>query len=191
MKRILGNKGFTLIELLVSMVVVIAISTIVGVILVSALRGATKTNTIAVVNQNGNYALDQMVQSIRYAQGFNGVVDGNGNLITDCTVGPGVQYSGVQIVGQDNGVTTYTCTKVGNVFDNIASQSAVSVNLLDTSASGIKLNSCYFTCSQTTSIDIPTIGIYFSLQQKNSNSAFAENFPSPVIFQTSVSLRNR
>lgn len=77
--------GFTLIELLVVMFVILTVGAVVSAILVSSLRGTSKTNTIDIVRRNGNSAISQMGKMIQYAQNFDGVSTDGVNYTADCS----------------------------------------------------------------------------------------------------------
>src|SRR3989344_583306 len=81
------SEGFTLIELLVVILVIFSVGILIASILVSALRGSNKTNTIDLVRRNGNSAITQMSRTIRYAQSFDGVsIDGTADSYTTSCV---------------------------------------------------------------------------------------------------------
>ena len=171
------QKGFTLIELLVVMVIILAVGTIIGVILFSALRGTNKTNTITVVRQNGNYAISQMVKTIRNAKSFDS---------TNCA--QGTQYQSVRVTSPTEGQIVFSCDA-----STISSTSnGTTSSLLDTITSvSLDANSCYFTCTQNSSTDTQTIGIHFSLSQyQASGSIVLPEKKAQIPFETSVSLRN-
>lgn len=175
MKRILNiQTGFTLLELLAAMVVLIAVGTIIGAILFASLRGATKTNTITNVRQNGNYAISQMTKMIRGAK----TLDLPDPCVSPPSPTPIPTYPSVTFTSFDGGQTIFSCDS-----DTISSNSA---SLLDTSV--VSLLSCSFTCSRTSFSDVPTIGINFTLIQSGI-SAFNEKKAS-IPFQTTVLLRN-
>ncbi len=173
--------GFTLIELMVVVSVLVIAGGIALGTLFSALRGATKSQSVTSVRQNGNSAISQMTKMLRDAKRFEGVsIDGT-NYVTSCAVSG---YKAIKITNFDNGITTFKCDT-----STISSNSA---SLLDTSS--VTLASCQFTCNQSSVIDTPHIGIIFSL----SNFAPTGMIPlfentasaSAVTFQTSVVLRN-
>lgn len=179
--------GFTLIELLAVMGVLIAIGTVMGGILFSALRGSTKTNTIVRVKQNGGYALNQMAKMIRDARRL----DAEQSCIAISPT-PIATSSSLTIVNFDGGQTTFICNDMTNGVSTIASQSGsdTPVSLLDTTAVG--LSACYFTCIQETAASFPVVSIFFSLTSGTANPSFTERLASSsaIPFQTSVILRN-
>lgn len=193
MIKIQNSLGYTLIELLVVIGVFVAVGSIIGTILVSTLRGTNKTNNISVVNQNGNYALSQIARTIRFARSFDGVsTDTISGYTTNCYQSA-VYYKNIRVKDFNGVQTTFSCEQqaVPVIVGIIATQSG-STNvtpLLDTTQVALSPNTCNFTCTQTNISDAPTIGISFTLTQK-STSNFVENTVQPILFQTSVVLRN-
>jgi type II secretory pathway pseudopilin PulG len=187
MKKFLKDKnGYTLVELLAVMVVLVAIGTIVSAIITSVLRGSNKANNIEQVRKNGGDALLQIVKSIKFAQSFNGVSTDGVTYTTNCvTSSPPPssppQYPYLKITSFDGGKTTISCTS--STPQTIASNSA---SLIDTQ--NVAVTSCYFTCSASDITQPPTIGVNFTLSQKNLGS-FGEDKAS-IPFQTSVTFRN-
>ncbi|MBI2430427.1 MAG: type II secretion system protein [Candidatus Levybacteria bacterium] len=169
------KKGFTLIELLVVMILLLTVGTIIGVILFTSLRGTNKTNTITVVRQNGNFAISQMVKTIRNAKRFEGVSDDGTNYTTDCLE----ESSGgfVKIITPQDDQVIFSCNNLSNLID----ESAVSV----------VGDSCYFICSQDGALSPPTIKINFTLSQyQQQGSTLLPEKTAIIPFETSVTLRN-
>ena len=186
------SKGFTLIELLVVIGILVFVGGMIGSILFSSLRGTNKTNTITIVRQNGEFAITQMAKMIRNARDFNGVSTDGSTLVTDCSkiVAPTPSPAYVSITSFDGGSTTFSCCG-SKITSSSASLSSVCTagnytELIDTNA--VTLNSCSFTCTQSTSFDSPTIGINFSLSAKGTNLPPEKTATIP--FQTSIMLRN-
>lgn len=177
------DSGYTLIELLIVMMVMIAVGVIVVNILVTALRGNCKAETQNNVRQNGNYTIAQITKMIQYAKVLNGISNDGSSYVTDCTVPVSGNY--LQITSFDGGITTFQCSTAVNCTDDptISSNSA---SLLNTAS--VCLKSCNFTCSQSSALSPVTIGINFTLSQKNENS-FAE-CRAEIPFETSVTMRN-
>lgn len=171
------NTGFTLIELLAVVFVFIAVSTLITSILVGALRGNNKTNTINTVQVNGDYAITQMAKSIRGATSLL-------SPFPCSTPSNPTTSSSLQLRFPDGNITTYSCLNNGNPV--ITSNSA---SLIDTTS--VSVSSCQFTCSQDTPTDYPIIGIQFSLQSASSSNFTEQKASSSAIqFQTAVVLRN-
>lgn len=178
------ERGFTIIEMLAGIVVFVAIGTVITAIMVSALRGNSKTNTINTVRQNGNSAITQMAKMIRDARSLN--------TPYPCTTPPASPYTSLTITSFDGGQTTFSCSS-----SVIASQSgAVSIPLIDSAVVTFPSPTpspaaCYFTCTQSSSSDYPTVGITFYLKQKNPGiPLFTEQTSTTIPFQTTVTLRN-
>ena len=80
MKKYLSSKkGFTLVEVLVVMVIVLVVGSIIIGVLFAAARKSNKASSLDVVKRNGNYAIEQMAKTIRYAAKFDGVSIANEN----------------------------------------------------------------------------------------------------------------
>lgn len=179
MNRIRKSKnGFTLIELLVVMMVLVTVGLIIATIIVSALRGSNKTNTVNTVRQNGDYAISQISKMLEFSQSFGGVSTDGVNYITTCS-SPNTLYNYIKTKSFDGGQTVFSCNTSAST---LSSNSASLINPDD-----VKLVSCSFTCSRNISVP-PTIGIDFTLTQK-SQSSFFENKAS-IEFKTSVIMRN-
>jgi type II secretory pathway pseudopilin PulG len=189
------KNGFTLIELLVSIVVMIAVGTIIAGIVSSSLRGTNKTNTIENIRQNGNYVLNQISKNIEYAQLLDGKNTGLSNddgetYDVNCkdslnpTPTPETAYDLISVQTSDNALIKYKCD-VSNPLVPVLTANGTS--LIDDSL--VSLRSCSFKCVQSKPTEIPMIKISFSLGSKNSNK-MVENSTPPVTFETSVILRN-
>lgn len=176
-----NSKGYTLIELLAVMIIMITVGVIVAAILVSSLRGSSKTNTIDTVRKNGNYTILQISKMLEFAQSFGGIYDSQTSTYkTDCA-NPSVHSSSIKIVSFDNQQTIFSCNMSANP-PTIASNSSTLINTNE-----VSLTSCYFTCSRNITVP-PTIGINLTLSQKASNTTFEKS--QTISFQTSVILRN-
>lgn len=187
------QRGFTLIELLSSIVVLVAVGTIISGIVASSLRGTNKANTIENIRQNGNYAINQVSKDIEYALPFDGKNTGLSNddgatYATSCQLFPSPTpfpvssgYSLIAVQSANNVVTKYKCTS----FPELSANGTALVDL-----TSVSLLSCAFTCIQSKATDTPIIKIKFSIGPKNSSSGFVENSSPPVVFETSVIMRN-
>ncbi len=181
------DRGYTLIELLAVIAIVVVVGVIVAGILISSLRGGSKSNVLDNVRQNGNHAITQMSKMIIYAQSFNGVSTNGGFYKTNCyqaippspspTPAP-IAYKYIKITSFDGGQTIFSCSG-----STIASNGASLIDISTTS-----LVSCYFSCTQTNFGQAPTIGINFTLSQ-NTSSNFAEK-QATIPFETSITIRN-
>jgi len=189
------SKGFTLVELLASVVVLVAVGSVIAGIISSSLRGANKTNTIENIRQNGNYALNQMSKDIKYAQPFDGKNTGLSNndgvtYDTSCifslnpTPTPSTPYSVITVKSANNIVTKYNCSG-STTLDSILT--ANEAPLIDTNS--VSLISCSLSCIQNKPTDIPIIKVSFSIGPKTANG-LVENSNPPIVFETSVVMRN-
>ena len=186
------NKGFTLIELLASIIVLIVVGSVITGIISSSLRGSNKANTIENIRQNGNYTLNQMSKDIEYALPFDGKNTGFSNSSTptaydtSClfalgpTPTPITPYTFITVESASNKITQYNCASSPPVL------TAGGIPLTD---STVSLLSCSFNCIQDKATDAPRIKIRFSIGPKNSNGLM-ENITTPIVFETSVTLRN-
>lgn len=188
------QSGFTLVELVVVMSVLVLIAGITGAVLSSTLNSANKSRAMTTVRQNGNVTLLQMTKTIQYAKKFKGVSNPGGIDITDCSVivGAGtptpmpMQYKTLKLESFDNCLNA-ACPPITYLCDDAASIiSSNSANLIDPSS--VAISDCYFTCIQQGASDNPTIGINFTLKQKDTFALF-ENIAS-VSFHTAVEMRN-
>jgi type II secretory pathway pseudopilin PulG len=191
--NIKSSKGFTLVELLTSIIVLVAIGSVVSGVIVSSLRGSNKTNNIESIRQAGNYALSQMSKDIEYAQSFDGKNTGLSNddgvtydtsckLALNPTPTPVTPYSLITVQSSSNIITKYTkyrCTP---------SELSADENALIASESGTLIG-CSLTCIQNNPMDAPIIKISFSIGSKNSNGLVESSNP-PIVFETSVTMRN-
>ena len=189
-KLFLNERGFTLIELLASIIVLVAVGSVITGIITSSLRGTNKTNTIENLRQNGNYALNQISKDTTYTQPFDGTNTGFSNdngvtYVTSCPFSSSqppapvtTTYSSVTVQSVSGIVTKYNCS--GSVL------TANGTDLVDTGS--ISLTNCSITCTQTKTTDTPIIKIGFTLGPKNQNG-LAEN-SSSITFGTSVIMRN-
>lgn len=187
-----SRRGFTLVELLASIIVLVAVGSVIAGIITSSLRGTNKTTTIENIRQSGNYALAQMSKNIEYARVFNGFSNDGINYVTNCPFSaptPPAQpqavrtnYNYIKVTPLSNNPITYNCTS-----SPVAAISANSDPLID--ANVVSLISCILVCVQTESTDAPIIKIGFTLGPKNSNNLL-ENSTPPISFETSVTMRN-
>lgn len=189
------QKGFTLVELLASIIVLVALGSIITGIITSSLRGANKTTTVENIRQNGNYAISQMSKTIQYAQTFNGLSneDDDEKYVLACPffVEPSPEpvkpvktdYKFIKVTSLDRIQTKYNC------FNNtltVGTAEGDPVSLVDDS---VVVENCKLSCTQTKSTDVPVIGISFELKSRNPGN-LVENNSSSVKFETSVVMRN-
>lgn len=192
------SEGFTLVELLISMFLILSVTAVVMTIFVAGLRGTNQTAAEADVRQNGNLALLQISRMIRNAKNFEGVsVDGSTNFTPSCYGGTGFgpsptpqPYKGVRVTAFDGGVTDITCplTDTETAISSTSASLASSVPLTDSVAVTVIPTSCYFTCQQQSSTDLPIIGINFTMSSNKISGAIGHGVAQ--VFQTSVVPRN-
>lgn len=165
-------RGFTLVELMVSSAIFITISTIVVSILFNTFRLSQRTESALAVKNNGNTALSQMVNALKYAASLDDPVS---------CIPPVTDLKEITFTSSfDNGQTTFSCDTGEN--SSIASNGATLIN-----TNAVTVESCKFTCSQITENGPPTITIQFELTSKQySGSSSVTLFP----FQTAVTMRN-
>lgn len=185
--KILNNKGYTLIELLAVIVILVSVGAIITSILVTALRGGSRSNTTNEVRDSGNYAISQMSKMLTFAKTFDGVSTDGINYVTNCivtqppaptpTIAP-VTYQYIKITSFDGGQTVFSCNG-----STIASNGASLINVTN-----LTVSSCSVLCSQTNLLSSPTIDINFTLSKLNSGF-FVEN-QTTIPFKTSVTPRN-
>ena len=197
-----SERGYTLVELLAVMAIVVVVGIIITGILISSLRGGSKSNVLDNVRQNGNDAITQISKMIIYAQYFNGVSSNGISYTTNCaqSISPSpspvstptpIKYKSIKTTSFDGGITIFSCNGPTDTPPNtLASQSGslTPISLIDTSTVLLVENSCYFSCIQTNFGQAPTIGINFTLSQITLSS-FAEK-QATIPFQTSVTIRN-
>jgi type II secretory pathway pseudopilin PulG len=183
-----NSKGFTLVELLSSIIVLVAVGSVIAGIITSSLRGTNKTTTIENIRQNGNYTLAQMSKNIEYAQVFNGLSNDGVNYVTSCPFSLAstpaavtTNYNFIKVTPLNSSLITYSCTS------SPVSITANSSPLIDTNV--VSLISCTLSCVQAKATDIPIIKIGFTLGPRNSNN-LVENSTPPILFETSVTIRN-
>ena len=196
-----SEKGYTLVELLTVIVIMVVVGMIVTGIIVSSLRGTNKSTVLDNVRENGNYAIVQMSKMLTFSRVFNGVSTDGISYTTNCTIAATptpapsttpaptptpVAYKYIKITGFDGGTTVFGCNSPTDTPPStIASNSS---SLIDSSTVSVDYNSCYFTCSQNTLTEPPTIGINFQLSQVSASSFVEKNASIP--FSTSVTMRN-
>jgi type II secretory pathway pseudopilin PulG len=186
--------GFTLVELLASVVILVAIGSVIAGIISSSLRGSNKTDNIESVRQNGNYALNQISKDIEYTLPFDGENTGlsadDGETYTtgcppqsfDPTPIP-AEYTTITVESVSHRITKYKCATTPPTL--LANDNP----LINTAL--VSLYYCSFTCVQNRVTDIPVIKISFSIGPKKSNDLdLVENSSKPIVFETSVTIRN-
>lgn len=182
------EKGFTLVELLSSIVVLVAVGSVIAGIITSSLRGTNKTTTIENIRQNGNYTLAQMSKNIEYAQVFNGLSNDGVNYVTSCPFSTAptpapvkTSYNFIKVTPLNSSSITYSCASQPPAL------TANNAPLVD--ANVVSLISCSLSCIQTGSTDVPIIKIEFTLGPKDASNLVEKSTP-PILFETSINIRN-
>lgn len=198
MKILRYKNGFTLVELLISMFLILSITSVVMTIFVAGLRGSNKTTAETDVRQNGDLALLQISRMIRNAKNFEGLsVDGITAFSPSCYVDPGYgptptpkPYKAVRVTAFDGGVTDIACplTDTEAAISSTSASLTSNVPLTDSVAVTVIPSSCYFTCQQQASTDLPIIGINFTMSSNKASGTVGLGVSQ--VFQTSVVPRN-
>jgi type II secretory pathway pseudopilin PulG len=179
------QKGFTLVELLTSVIVIVAIGSIITGIITSSLRGSNKANTIENIRQAGDYVLNQMAKDIEYSQTFDGSntgfkFDDDPKYYTSCPTDPLAKtLNNITIRSTKDLLIAYEC--------HDSSLLANGAQLIDTNSS-IDVQNCSFVCAQSDT-GVPIIKISFILGSKRQNNSVESSNP-PVTFETAVTMRN-
>jgi type II secretory pathway pseudopilin PulG len=172
--------GFTLIELLVVIGIVIGFSFIVFSVILTVLRGANKSDSIIIVKQNGDYAIDQIVKTLRFARSLDDPTVLGGASPSCSSSGTTVQT--VRITKIDLTTATVSCPV------SLNSPNFISLNgRMLTNSSAVVVTSCSLVCKQELGRQ-PNIGVFFTLSKVNSSGLPDDEVSIP--FQTSVVLRN-
>lgn len=160
-----NKKGFTLIEMLV-VIGMLAIIVVVGsTSFFNLLKGSTKTRTVNLVKQNGDYAMGVMTRMIRNAR----------KIDSDCDSG----MDEITIINPDNYPTTFSC------LDNPISSNSAS---LISNQVKVANDNCSFNCQRTTIFEPDVVTINFTLSQAQVNVRPEEEVS--IVFKTTVVLRN-
>jgi len=180
-----NKKGLTLIELLTSIAIIVVIGSVISGIITSSLRGSNKANTVETIRQNGNYTLSQISKNIEYAEIFNGLSKDGVSYDTSCPSVVKTFYNFIKVTPFNSGPIEYEC-----VDPPLPDTPTFTVNgneIFDLNS--VSLTYCAITCTQTNATDVPIIGISFNLGPKKQNG-LVENSTPPIVFQTSVTMRN-
>ncbi len=182
------DRGFTLVELLASIIVFVAVGSIVAGIVTSSLRGTNKTNVIENIRQSGNYTLAQVSKNIKYAQTFNGLSADGVTYIMSCPFSASptpapvtTAYNFIKVTPLNRSPIVYNCAVSPLTF------TANGASLIDTNT--ISLTECTIVCVQTKATDVPIVKVGFKLGPKNP-SGLVESSSPPILFETSVTIRN-
>lgn len=172
------KKGFTLIEMLVMVAIMVTVGSLAAIIFFTTLKGASKSDVIREVKQNGEYALSVMERMIRNAKSIEAV--GNCLVKGGCSSGIGTC---LKIKNPDNQTTTFMMEPVGSLLKIAANSGNYLTN------DKVKLVSppgLIFICTANSGKpDVVTIR--FTLSQAASSARPEETASIP--FETTVSLR--
>lgn len=168
--------GFTLLEILVVMTVVGLLGSMIVVIFFNSLRSSNKSNAVIQLRQNGNYALTQITNVVRFAKKVGAPICYDINPSAGKTL---------TVTSVDDVSTTYTCPPNASgtlTFSNGTTTSP----LFDKNV--IKVAACAFTCQQESLVTPPVIGINFLLTTGANTNASETTASLP--FSTTITLRN-
>lgn len=162
------RRGFTLVELLVAVSLIGIVGGIATIILFTTLQGASKSDIMREVKQNGDYAISVMERMIRNAN----------SVVVGCPAGPGSQIRpSLTIKNRDNQTTSFALSLSG---DQIASTGGMLTN------NKVTASNLLFTCTRTRgSPDV--VSISFDLAQRAIT--FRPEERASINFKTTVSLR--
>lgn len=175
------SAGFSLIEILV-VIGVLAIAVVIGTnLFFTTFRSSTKTKTLTMVKQNGDYALSVMERLIRDSEE---VIANTETPSKTCELG----MNKIKVKRIDGSEIEFECLDEGIATGYIASTSAVRRARLISEE--VKLDSCSFDCSQKdlNPFNPQSVVINFTLSQAGEVVRFEEQ--ASVDFQTAVTTRN-
>jgi type II secretory pathway pseudopilin PulG len=171
---VVGKPGYTFIELLVSVAVIIVVGSLIFSVFVSVLKGTDTSQAAIVKRQNGMYALNQIVKTIRQAETI---------VNFDACATPSGAKDLVLTSTRDSFPTTLSCSSTNITLENSQEKAFL---LDDTEVH--PGNSCSFSCGMQAPSDIPYVTVAFTLHRSASQSAVAED--TGLDFKTTVLLRN-
>jgi prepilin-type N-terminal cleavage/methylation domain-containing protein len=174
-KNLKQETGFTLVEILVVILIFGLIGTVVSATFFTSLKGASRTETVKDVKQNGDYALSVMEQNLRNAE----------TIRTACT---GNQSTQIQFTPQGSSViTTYNCTGAPfRISEQIGTDPATFLTNTSVTLGSCSITNLSFTCTSGSDGKPQDIIIQFTL----SDVAGSGIGSTSQTFRTQVSLRN-
>ncbi len=187
------KSGFSLIELLISIFILLSITSVVMAVFVAGLRGSTRSSIEIEVRQNGQLALAQMSRMIRSSKSFDGLsTDGTRPASFSCVAaGIGVsaptptpiRYAAAHVTGFDGGLTDIVCPLNGAETAVSSKSAGIASSLIDTTRVVTDSSTCYFTCYQAFATDVPTIGVFLSLQSKQAVGVgtYSQDFQTTIV----------
>jgi prepilin-type N-terminal cleavage/methylation domain-containing protein len=167
------SSGFTLIEILVVIGLLAIIATIGSNMFFTTLRSSTKSKSLTVVKQNGDYALATMEKLIRDSEKV--ITNSDGSLCT-------TDMNKIKTKRLDGSEVEFSCEGEGTVDGLIASNSARLIS------SDVKLDSCSFDCSSQGDFYPQVVTINFTLSQAAVTARLEEQ--ASINFKTTVTTRN-
>lgn len=205
------NKGFTLAEILVVMAITAIVGTILVAIFTNTLRGSNKSQILAVIKQNGQAALENMDKTIRNADNVicpkiispatsassdTLVIVKNGLytrfkfiLATSSQNGMIQQDQPVQSTAEDNDKSNIEFFLRTICVDPMGTDSPGVVTLTDTNTqSGVSVENGLFTRDQQSGSN-DSISIRFELVPGITAPEIIRGQIDPVTFQTTIGLR--
>jgi prepilin-type N-terminal cleavage/methylation domain-containing protein len=166
------NRGYTLIELMVVVSVMVILVVVAVNLFLTTLVGGGKTNALAEVKQNGDFAITQMEKIVR-----NGRKLTTNNESQVCETG----MTSLGVENNDGGVTIFAAES-----DRLASSSG---QFLTSSTVKVKSDTLVFDCFRSGSGVPDSIKISFTLTKGEAGVDRPEEIVEAG-FQTSVTLRN-
>lgn len=175
LKIMRNKKGFTLVETMVVSVLLFTVGIMVVQLFFSSLKGGVKSNFLAVVKENGDYAKTVMERMIRSAK-----------AVQSCSP------SSIQIANPPDGITTTIFECSGTRIASISGFPSGNVTYYLTSPT-VKVypdTDCntLFTCQTDGGATVTKIGIRFTLSENVDNPKPEET--AQQTFETTVTLRN-
>ena len=161
------NGGFTLVEIVVSVAILAIVATLLAQVLFSTTHVNKKTELVASIKQNGDFALDVIARMVRSAS----------SIQTTCDVGVATS---VQIIGADGNVTTIMCDS-----GRIASVSAHPAYL---TSDTVLCSALTFSCPPADGSVQKDLTVSFTLGQVGVTETAYES--GNGTFGTTISLRN-
>ncbi len=178
------NEGYTLIELLVVSGILVAVSGIIGGILISTLRSSDTTRTKTHIAQNGNYALSAMSELVKRSKNVTGV--GEIQNFVDCVNETPPQGESLTLLMPEEKEVVLFCE---NDTKRIASSSGETTYYLTGDDLSIVEGSCSFKCHQTSRFTPPRVEIMFQLGKEDGVTGEVDE-NTVELFQTQISSRN-
>jgi len=166
------KRGFTLIELLMTTVILLTFGGVIVTVFISLLRNTNRANSLAIIRQNGNFVINEMTRSIRYAQSLDN--------ITSCNPSYTVLPPEIIVTSPEGQSTAFRCEN-SSIDKRTGSGSYASLL-----SSNVTYATCSISCQQTSTAP-PTVMIQFTLVK--DATSLTENRAS-IDFSTSVVLRN-